>query len=94
MSEFPTSIRIPQVCRNEKHNSLCHWQWCIFIPVVDGVYVYIFRFGFWFTGKGKKGGEPESELKQYMDQMDRELASSSMGQSFEKVTSSKAKVKV
>lgn len=42
-------------------------------------------------GKGKKGREPESELKQYMDQMDRELASSTMGQSFEKVTSTKAK---
>ncbi|XP_069701483.1 protein ecdysoneless [Periplaneta americana] len=38
-------------------------------------------------GKGKKGEKPESELKQYMDQMDRELASTTMGQSFEKVGS-------
>ncbi|PNF41448.1 hypothetical protein B7P43_G13786 [Cryptotermes secundus] len=42
-------------------------------------------------GKGKKGGEPESEMKQYMDQMDRELASSTIGQSFEKVASTKVK---
>jgi hypothetical protein len=48
----------------------------------------------YFTGKGKKGREPESELKQYMDQLDRELAGSSMGQSFEKVSASKAKGKV
>ena len=49
---------------------------------------------FYFTGKGKKSREPESELKQYMDQMDRELAGTSMGQSFEKVSSSKLKDKV
>ena len=49
---------------------------------------------FYFTGKGKKSREPESELKQYMDQMDRELAGTSMGQSFEKVSSSKLKGKV
>jgi hypothetical protein len=45
-------------------------------------------------GKGKKSREPESELKQYMDQMDRELAGTSMGQSFEKVSSNKLKGKV
>jgi hypothetical protein len=49
---------------------------------------------FYFTGKGKKSGEPESELKQYMDQMDRELAGTSVGQSFEKVSSNKVKGKV
>jgi len=49
---------------------------------------------FCFTGKGKKSREPESELKQYMDQMDRELAGTSMGQSFEKVSSKKLKGKV
>lgn len=64
----------------------------IFVPTVNELYVFIFRFGFWFTGKGKKGGEPESEMKQYMDQMDRELASSTIGQSFEKVASTKVKV--
>ncbi|XP_066992777.2 protein ecdysoneless [Anabrus simplex] len=42
-------------------------------------------------GKGKKSKEPESELKQYMDQMDRELASSTLGKSFEKIHSSKTK---
>ncbi|KAJ9592776.1 hypothetical protein L9F63_015554 [Diploptera punctata] len=45
-------------------------------------------------GKGKKGNVPESEIKQYMDQMDQELASSSMGQSFEKVTKTKDKKSV
>ncbi|XP_021926738.1 protein ecdysoneless [Zootermopsis nevadensis] len=44
-------------------------------------------------GKEKKGKEPEFELKQYMDQMDRELASTSMGQSFEKASNSKDKGK-
>jgi hypothetical protein len=58
------------------------------------VYRYSGLVYFYFTGKGKKSREPESELKQYMDQMDRELASSSMGQSFEKVSNSKAKGKV
>jgi hypothetical protein len=38
--------------------------------------------------------EPESELKQYMDQMDRELATSCMGQSFEKPSNRKAKDEV
>ena len=49
---------------------------------------------FYFTGPGKKNREPESELKQYMDQMDQELAGTSMGQSFEKVSKSKLKGKV
>jgi len=49
---------------------------------------------FYFKGKGKKSREPESELKQYMDQMDRELAGTPMGQSFEKVSNNKLKGKV
>jgi hypothetical protein len=49
---------------------------------------------FYFKGKGKKNKEPESELKQYMDQMDRELAGTPMGQSFEKVSNNKLKGKV
>ncbi|XP_063241356.1 protein ecdysoneless isoform X2 [Bacillus rossius redtenbacheri] len=40
--------------------------------------------------KGKTTAEIESEIKQYMDQMDHELANTTIGESFEKVTNNKA----